>query len=54
MPLLRYRLQWVWNLRLSLGHAMQGKEMRDIEWAPPKERPPLVVASENTPQEYGP
>ena len=33
---------------------MQGKEMRDIEWAPPKERPPLVVASENAPQEYGP
>ncbi len=46
--------QWVWNLRLSLGHAMQGNEMRDIEWAPPKERPPLVLASENAPEEYGP
>ncbi|MFL5587439.1 MAG: hypothetical protein ACJ8DI_07250 [Ktedonobacteraceae bacterium] len=33
---------------------MQGKERRDIEWAPPKERPPLLVASENAPQEYGP
>jgi hypothetical protein len=46
--------QWVWNLRLSLGHAMQSHEMRDIEWAPPKERPPLLVASEKAPQEYGP
>jgi hypothetical protein len=46
--------QWVWNLRLTLGHAMQGSEMRDIEWAPPKERPPLIVASENTSEEYGP
>jgi hypothetical protein len=46
--------QWVWNLRLSLGYAMQGNERRDIEWAPPKERPPLVLASENAPQEYGP
>jgi hypothetical protein len=46
--------QWVWNLRLSLGHAMQGNEMREIEWAPPKDRPPLVVASENAPEEYGP
>ena len=34
--------QWVWNLRLSLGHAMQGTERREIEWAPPKERPPVV------------
>jgi hypothetical protein len=21
--------QWVWNLRLSLGHAMQGSQLRD-------------------------
>lgn len=46
--------QWVWNLRLSLGHVMQGSEVRDIEWAPPKERPPLIVASESTSEEYGP
>jgi hypothetical protein len=46
--------QWVWNLRLSLGHAMQGGELREIEWAPPKERPPLLLASENTPEAYGP
>lgn len=37
--------QWVWNLRLSLGYAFQGGELRDIEWAPPKERPPLVSAN---------
>ncbi len=46
--------QWVWNLRLSLGHAMQGGELREIEWAPPREAPPLVLAAENTPEEYGP
>ncbi len=46
--------QWVWNLRLPLGHAMQGKEMREIEWAPAKEPPPRFLAPENTPQEYGP
>jgi hypothetical protein len=40
--------QWVWNLRLSLSHALQGGELRDIEWAPPKERPALVSASEST------
>jgi hypothetical protein len=46
--------QWVWNLRLSLGHAMQGGARRDIEWAPPKERPPLCTVSEGTPEAYGP
>jgi hypothetical protein len=46
--------QWVWNLRLSLGHAMQGKQMREIEWAPSKERPPLCSASEDAPDMYGP
>ncbi len=46
--------QWVWNLRLSLGHAMQGSELRDIEWAPPKERPPLYSVSEDSPNVYGP
>jgi hypothetical protein len=46
--------QWVWNLRLSLGHAMQGSELRDIEWAPPKEAPPLLVTADNLAQEYGP
>ena len=45
--------QWVWNLRLTLGQAMQGGEVREIEWAPPKEAPPFVVAEENPPQEYG-
>ncbi len=46
--------QWVWNLRLSLGHTMQGAELREIEWAPPKESPPFLVAEENAPEEYGP
>jgi hypothetical protein len=46
--------QWVWNLRLSLGHAMQGGELRQIAWAPPREAPPFVVAAENPPEEYGP
>ncbi len=46
--------QWVWNLRLSLGHAMQGSELREIEWAPPKESPPLLLTVEDPPQEYGP
>jgi hypothetical protein len=45
--------QWVWNLRLSLGHALQGSELRDIEWAAPKEAPPLLVTAENPPEEYG-
>ena len=46
--------QWVWNLRLTLGKTMQESEMREIEWAPAKEAPPLFVAVENAPQEYGP
>src|SRR5438132_9034261 len=46
--------QWVWNLRLSLGHAMQGGEVREIEWAPPKASPPFLLAAENPPEEYGP
>src|SRR5205807_9217460 len=46
--------QWVWNLRLSLGHAMQGGEVRELEWAPPKASPPFLLAAENPPEEYGP
>lgn len=46
--------QWVWNLRLSLGGTMQGVELREIEWAPPKESPPFLVAAEDSPVEYGP
>ena len=46
--------QWVWNLRLSLGQTMQGAEIREMEWAPPKEAPPFLVAMENPPEEYGP
>jgi hypothetical protein len=46
--------QWVWNLRLSLGHAMQGEEQRDIEWAAPTQRPPLLSTSEDLSDTYGP
>lgn len=49
-----YRLQWMWNLRLTLGHAMQGHPMREIEWIPSKEAPPHIQASENVSEEYGP
>src|SRR5258707_760008 len=46
--------QWIWNLRLTLGKTMQGGEVREMEWAPPKEAPPFLVAEENPPEEYGP
>jgi hypothetical protein len=46
--------QWVWNLRLSLGKTMQEAELREMEWAPPKEAPSSLEAMEDSPQEYGP
>ncbi len=46
--------QWVWNMRLTLSHAMQGKELRDIEWAPSKAIPPLFTPSQNLSETYGP
>ncbi len=46
--------QWVWTLRLTLGQAMQGGKLREIEWAPPKESAPVLVAVENPSEEYGP
>src|SRR3989440_4573239 len=46
--------QWVWNLRLSLGQTMQSVQVREIEWAPPKEAPAVFVAEEPSPQGYGP
>ena len=46
--------QWVWNLRLTLGKTMQAGELREIEWAPAKASPPLLVAVETPPEEYGP
>ena len=39
---------------LTLGKTMQGGELREMEWAPPKEAPPFLVAEENPPEEYGP
>jgi hypothetical protein len=50
----KLRGPWVWNLRLSLGHEMQGCQLREIEWAPPKERPPLCSVSQPLQEEYGP
>ena len=46
--------QWVWNLRLSLGQTMHQAELREIEWAPSKASPPLLMAAENPPEDYGP
>ncbi len=39
---------------LDFRQTMQGGELREIEWAPPKEAPPFFVAAENPPEEYGP
>ena len=33
---------------------MQGGTLREMEWAPSKEAPPIFVPVENLPQEYGP
>ncbi len=33
---------------------MQAGDLREIEWAPPKEAPPVFVPAENPPEEYGP
>src|SRR6266567_1677074 len=39
---------------LDFRKTMQGGELREMEWAPPKEAPPVLVAEENPPEEYGP
>src|SRR6266702_7071072 len=63
MPLLRSRLQWVWNLRLELGQRFSPAAMRTTEFAPtcePEPAPPApisqpVAASEPAPVlVYGP
>ncbi|GHO81861.1 hypothetical protein KSD_96320 [Ktedonobacter sp. SOSP1-85] len=46
--------QWAWNIRLSLGHSMQGGELREMEWSPAKERPPRVSSSDQPSEIYGP
>ncbi|GHO48801.1 hypothetical protein [Ktedonospora formicarum] len=46
--------QWVWNLRLSLGQTLQKAELREIEWASPKETPPVLLTIEEPVEEYGP
>jgi hypothetical protein len=45
--------QWAWNLRLSLGQTLQKADLREIEWAPPKETPPLLLIKEPV-EVYGP
>lgn len=44
----------VWNVRLTLSHAMQGKELRDTRWSPSKALPPLFTPSQNLSETYGP
>jgi hypothetical protein len=46
--------QWVWNVRLTLSYAMQGKELRDTRWSPSKALPPLFTPSQNLSETYGP
>jgi hypothetical protein len=46
--------QWVWNIRLALGFALQGEELREMEWSPASERPPRICSSEQPPETYGP
>lgn len=49
--------QWVWNLRLELGHLLHPRAMRTTEFAPAHEGVPEVSASAATPQPapaYGP
>jgi hypothetical protein len=33
---------------------MQEVQLREIEWAPPKESPPFFAAVADVPEEYGP
>ena len=44
----------VWNIRLALGHSMQGKELREMEWSPAKERPPRLCSSDPSTETYVP
>jgi hypothetical protein len=48
--------QWVWNLRLALGHQWADQPERAIEWAPPQvaSPPAAVVPREPPAEEYGP
>ena len=51
--------QWIWNLRLELGHALHPTPMRTTEFAPAQEEPaqPVVLAQEEEsaqPVVYGP
>ena len=39
---------------LAFRQTMRGVQVREIEWAPPKEAPAVFVAEEPSPEEYGP
>lgn len=46
--------QWAWNLRLTLGHQMQEKPMRQMEWTLPRGLLVRLQANETTYPVYGP
>jgi hypothetical protein len=39
---------------LAFRQTMQEGHVREIEWAPPKEAPPVLIAEDPPPEEYGP
>ncbi len=39
---------------LDFRQTMQEAELRQMEWAPPKEAPPVLLPVEDPPEEYGP
>jgi hypothetical protein len=39
---------------LAFRQAMQGVQVRELEWAPPNEAPAVFVAEDPPPEEYGP
>jgi len=45
--------QWLWNLRLTLGHYMQEKPMRQMEWTLPRGLLAYLQADETVYQVYG-
>ena len=48
--------QWVWNLRLALGHQLADEPVRSIEWAPPHTAapPPVAVPLDQSAETYSP
>lgn len=46
--------QWMWNVRLELGHRLHPTPMRTTEFAPAQSQSPPPNAEESTPVIYGP